>query len=511
MIDFHFYAKLLIRRLPVMITLIMLSSMASYLVAKRLPTLYKTSATMLVESAQISDDLARSTVRVAASEQLGIIQRQLMTRANLIDIANKLQIFPNMRSMSPDEIVARMRAATRIQQSGGRNKATLMTISFEGNSPKKIAAVVNEYVTIVLQANTDFRTTRAEGTLSFFEQEVDNLSGRLDEQSEKIVLFKNENADALPENLEYRLSRQALLQERLARAERDLEGLNVQESSIRRVYESTGRIVASSENAQSPQQRRLLQLEGDLRDALTIYSDQNPRVQALKRQISTLRADVEAATAQPALVEEDDLPAVSPLDVSLSELSARREALKQEVVQIQTELGILENSIGRTPGNAIALDAMERDLRNVQNLYNAAVQRMSQAQIGERIELSSKGERITVLEPASEPNKPSSPNRQVIVAGGFGAGLLLAAGWFLLLELLNQSIRRPTDITAGLGITPLSSIPRIETSAHRNMRRLLQIITLVGAVAGVLGSVWAIDTYYMPIDQLLQRVINLIT
>jgi hypothetical protein len=80
------------------------------------------------------------------------------------------------------------------------------------------ADVVNEYVTRIIAANVELRTGRAEGTLDFFEQEVERLSTELANRSAQISQFQAENADALPADQTFRLSRQAVLQERIASA-----------------------------------------------------------------------------------------------------------------------------------------------------------------------------------------------------------------------------------------------------------------------------------------------------
>jgi len=98
-----------------------------------------------------------------------------------------------------------------------------MVIGFEGTDPVKVADVVNRYVSIALESSIEDRRDQSDSTLSFFQQEVQRLSQELDLQSGKIVTFKDENGDALPENLEYRQNRESLLQERVSRGERELE------------------------------------------------------------------------------------------------------------------------------------------------------------------------------------------------------------------------------------------------------------------------------------------------
>lgn len=505
MSDVKFYLRLLLRRSPVMILLFLVCALAGVVIAQRLPTMYKTSAKLLVESSQISDTLVRSTVQVDAEEQLGVIQQRLLTRANLLDIARDNRVFPNIATMTPDEIVAEMRLGTAIRMSSRRSSATVMTISFEGRNPQKVASVVNQYTTIVEELSSDFRTSAAEGTLNFFEQEVSRLSQDLDMKSAEIVAFKSQNADALPENLEYRLGRQALLQERLARAERDIEALQAQRASIKRIYETTGALTTPG-TALTPAEKELQQLEAQLRAMLSTLSEQNPKVRNLRARIDSLRATVQAGLTSSTSENDQQAEQTSALDISLSELDTRMTFLRQEMSDVQQGLDVLTDTIERTPVNSITLAAMERDISNIQNLYSTAVNRLSQAQMGERIELSAQGERISVLEAATVPSRPSSPNRPKVIAAGVGLGLGLAGAFFLLMELLNTAIRRPVDIVKGMTITPLATVPRIETAAHKRMRRMAQVATLILVLAGVPMALWAVDTYYLPLDLLFERL-----
>ena len=159
---------------------------------------YRANSVLLVESSQIPGALAAPTVQAQALEKLQTIENRLMTRTNLLDIAQRLEVFKDMAKMTPDDIVGAMRKNTRITKSAGRGQATIMTVEFEGESGPVVAGVVNEYVTLILNEDVATRTERAETTVDFFDQEVKRLSGELDAMSAKILDFQNQNADALP-------------------------------------------------------------------------------------------------------------------------------------------------------------------------------------------------------------------------------------------------------------------------------------------------------------------------
>ena len=500
-----FYLALILRRLPVMALIAIVAVGMGVAIAVQLPNVYSTSARLLVVGAEIPDELASSTVNTGAAEQLDVIQQLLLTRANLIDIANRHSVFPNVRDMTPDSIVEQMRRRTSIRSTSGRDRATLMTISFEASDPQTAANVVNDYVTLVLNENVRYRTDRAEGTESFFNQEVSRLSDDLDIQKDRILRFKQTNADALPDNMTFRMNRQTLLQERVAEGERRIGELTEQKERLIAIYEASGTLSLTNEANLSPEERQLRDLQRQLNEALAIYSEENPRVKLLRTRLSQLEAAVNGQNASSA---DKNAEVASPLDIEVGRIDAQIDYISRQVDEAEAELARVSDSIARTPSNAIALEALERDYENIQSQYNAAVSRLARAQTGERIELMSKGQRIAVLEQASVPTNPTGPNRPRIAQAGVLAGFAMAGGLFVLLELLNNAIRRPKEMTTALGITPFAVLSYIETDQERRRRRLLWILVIGGLIAGVSAAIWAAHTYYLPIDLLYTKVVD---
>ncbi len=153
------------------------------------------------------------------------------------------------------------------------------------------------------------------------------------------------------------------------------------------------------------------------------------------------------------------------------------------------------------------LDTLNRDYANIQMQYNSAVGRLASAATVERIELLAKGQRIAILEAATVPSKPTKPNRTQIAIAGivFGAGA--GGGLVFLLEFLNRAIRRPRDITKHLGITPIATIPYIHTPMELVMRRAVFAAVLAVLVLGLPAILFALHTYYMPIDLIVEKVV----
>lgn len=501
MIDLRFYWSLLMRRLPVMLALFLICSVVGVVSAIRAPSTYSTSARLLVENPQILDSRDGNA---SAGEMLQVIEQQLLTRANLIDVANKHNAFGAGNTLSTDERVAQMRASTNIRHTAGRDQATMMTVGFTSPSPHVAAAVVNEFTTLIMGASTRTRVGLAENRLSFFQQEVARLAEDLDQQNARILEFKRTNANALPENLRYRQDRQSLLQERVSRLESDIAMQQAQREEIVRLFEQTGSMPVVS-TPQTPEQQRLATLQSELNGILGVYAEGSPRVQALRNRIASAQQAVEAQAGSPAGADNSGN---SLLDINLSQIDSRIATMRKELTQANQELETLATSINATAANAIALGALERDQRNIQSRYNAAVTSLDQARQVERVETSSQGQRITIIESANVPSQPSGPNRKKIAVTGVGLGLALAGGFFALMELLNNTLRRPAELRSRFQITPLAVIPYIEGRRERRRRQSLLLSAILAVLIVIPAGLWAIHVHYMPLDTLAQKVIN---
>lgn len=494
--DIRFYWQVLLQRLPVMAVVFLICAGIGISLAMVLPPRYQADATLLVESAQIEG----ATVQTPAAEQLQIIEQRLMTRANLIDIANQFRVFAGEGRLSPDEVVDKMRELTRITTRTGRDRATFMQIAFTAGNADVAAGVVNELVTIVLNEDAERRQLLAGDRLNFYQQEVERLQLELAERSAAIVAFKEANKNALPEGQDFRLERQAQLQERMNLALRDRAALNEQRNRLIAV----GNAGSSGLTVQmTPEQQQLAELRRELTTALSIYSDTNPRVRLLRARIEQLEKTTEAGGATGAEAESTQN---SVLDIQLAEIDSRISLIDEDIERAEQQLELLQAAIDQTPENAIRLEGLEREYLQTQAFYNQAVSARAEAETGDRIEALSRGERISVVEQAVAPSEPNAPNRKLIAGGGVFAGTALATAFFLLTELLNRSIRRPIELTRALGVQPLATIPYLEDATARRRRRAIKTVLIVGTLLAIPVALWVIHTFYMPLDLLVIRL-----
>jgi len=502
--EIRYYLSLFWRRLPLFLMIFVLIAVSGLFVAMTLPPVYRSQMRLVVEGAQIPDDLAQSTVQVSASEQLQLFETRLLTRDNLLDVANRLTVLRDQGLMNPDEIVQAMRASTRVTSSTGRNKATIMTISFDSPKPAMTAKVLDEYLTFLLAEDAEYRAQRAGQTQQFFQQEVDRLAGEMSKQSAKILEFKGNNAEALPDGLDYRRQLLLDLQDRTAQIDRDISGLNEQKTRLQQVYEATGRVGSASGTPLSPEEQRLMQLKAELSDLEAVYAPTSPKVVTLRNRITQLEANMATAQGQGREAVTDPTKAI--FDLQMSEIDTKIAQLTEERARVQTQAETTQTQIAATPANALALDALQRDYDNLQSQYNTAVDRLSKASTGERIETLSRGQRISVVEQPSVPDDPVKPDRKKIAALGIAAGLFVASAVVLVLDFLSGTIKRSADMVRGLDITPMVTIPYMRTQGEIMRQRFARLgLSFAIGIAIPLG-LFLIHTYYMPFDQIAQKL-----
>lgn len=450
-LDLRFYLSLILRRLPIILALIFATTTAGILYAISLPPIFRAESRLLIENAQIPDALAASTVRSTAEEILLAIQQRVMTRENLMKLAEEHKLFAGKAEMTQEQRLEQMGNRVSIYMPATQGNTGVITVSFADSDPVLSADVTNELADQVLQWNTELRTKASGSTLDFFETEVRRLTDELGQQNAKIIEFEQANRDALPESLEYRRTRQASQQERLLQVDRELAALRDRRDRLSELYDRTGSVVTTNAD-RTPEEVRLEEARQQLASALVVLSPTNPRVRALQQEVAALE---EAVKTQ---LDATGGGKLSAFDVQMVDIDGQIKFLAEQKAIIEKDLTALEASIEATPANSIRLAELNSNYETLRVQYEQAVASLSEARMGDRIEVTDRGQRITVIEKAVPPAFRAEPNRKRITVAAFGAGAILAGGLLILLEVLNQTIRRPSELARALGATPFGTI-----------------------------------------------------
>ncbi len=506
--DIRFYFALLMRRLHYILLFVIVGTALGATLALVLPSRYVSKARLVVESQQIPDELAASTVQIEATEQLQIIRQRILARDTLLDLADDYGVYDRTdgNALSPDDIVSDMRVRIGIDTTGGTSSdATLVDVSFSASDAQLSSAVANQIVTLILQENVEMRRTVSGQTVDFFDGEVQRLDRELAGRSAEVALFQEQNRDALPESLEFRRSQLLGAQERAVEVARDVDQLRDRRRSLETLFEQTGGLGLVAREDLSAEARELQRLKERYASSSAVMSETNPRQKVLRQQIDVLEAIVAEQAAGGTGVAAG-VP--SAYDIQLADIDNQVAFLEGWRDDMAGQIEELTRTINATPNNAITLGGLLRDLENVRLQYDRAVEARARAETGDAIEALSKGQRISIIENAIAPDAPNSPNRRKVLAAGVGGGLLLGFGLVALLELLNMSVRRAADIEVALDITPIATLSYMRTRKEIIRRRILILAVFAVMGLGIPAAIWALDTYYKPVDLLFQSLLD---
>ena len=508
-IDVSFYVSLLLRKLPHFVAIVCGSAAIAIVAALVMPREYQSTAKILVEAPQIPAELVRSTVSTSSLQQLQIIQQQITTRENLIMLADKLHLYEsNTSEPSGDALVKDMRsriAFTELPLGGDVSSAgaTVFSVAFDADTPVLAAMGANELALLILASNQRQRTDRAGDTLQFFNDEVKRLDEELSRDEAELLKFKNENRDTLPESLSFRRQQQSSQQERLLSLEREEADLRSRRSILVESYMATGQY---ADSPVSPEQQMLQDLNRALAEQLAIFSETSPNIVSLRARIDALRAkglSKDTGTVGKA--------AATGLGLQLSDIDKRLEFIARERATLKQSIADLTKSVGATPSTEIELNAIERTVANVQTQYNTAIARRAEASIGNQIEVRSDGGRFSLLEPATPPENALRSRRRVIVALGLAAGIALGLAFIALMEMLNKTIRRPSELSQLLQRQPLAVIPFVASPYDKPASQFGRGMVTALSAGAIPASLLAFHYFYMPLGTAVQKLLAGIT
>jgi polysaccharide chain length determinant protein (PEP-CTERM system associated) len=514
-IDIMSWIKALTRRVWTILIVLIAGSVLSAAVAYVLPPVYESTARILVESQQIPEDLAQSTVSQSAAERIELIEQRMMTRQNLLSVIEQTGLFVDRRDLTPTEKVDAVRDATTFESLSftpdrrGPTLVTAFTITYSANSPGIAARVANEFVTKVLEQNIASRSARASETFEFFQNEVERLAGELLDLETQIARYKNENGDALPDSFNFRMSELSMLEQRQFERERR----RIQLGEQRRLVEQFMRDGIGAPGASTPEQRQLADLRRMLVQKRSILAESHPEIVALKANIGALEASLGAETARAA--EEAEEGEARPASLATSQAEAQLGLIDREMALLaeqdtadETRAEALRASLAKTPQVEMALNAYQRRYANLQARYDTAVQKLASAETGQRLEVNRQAERFEVIEQAQVPTTPVAPNRLLIAGGGAVGSLGLALALALALEMINPAVRTSADLQRRLQLHPVVAIPYIHTRGERRRRALKWAVRILLVLGGLAALLWAVEQYVMPLEVLWSRLLD---
>jgi capsular exopolysaccharide synthesis family protein len=223
------------------------------------------------------------------------------------------------------------------------------------------------------------------------------------------------------------------------------------------------------------------------RDALVVdlsrlkekYKVAHPEIQKLQLQIDQINSARQARVVQ---IEEG-------LRAEYRQLQ-RREAELRDAMEAQKSQAVAQSA------KLTELESLKKQADSANNLYGVLLQKLNETNIAASIQNSN----VRLLDRATTPATPVSPQKKRMALAGTALGLLLGAAYVLLRDLVANTIRDADDVERYLHLDLLAAIPRygrddvhLATEAYQALRTALlfarrsdqgQIVLVTGTAPG---------------------------
>jgi succinoglycan biosynthesis transport protein ExoP len=494
------YGRLIMRYWQfVLMSALALTFIFTLLIA-RLPNIYEATTTILVDPQQIPEKYVSPAVTGDPTARLSIITQQVLSRTRLQDIITRFGLYSvEKKSLSPEELIARMRGDITIQvKQGSGAELSTFTITFQGKDRFVVAAVANELATSFIHWNVDSREQQVAGTKDFLTSELADAKQKLEEQEDKLRQFKmshlGETPDQTVNNLQAVVGLRTTLQA-------NIDSINRLEGERLLLVRLPEAITAppKSDVSLSAYSRLLAEkskLENTIQQLREQYSDRYPDVVRATARLADINQQLAALPSGTVQQQQAD-GTVSATAVRIELLDQQLKRMKTEQERIQSQIASYQAKIEATPLREQQLVQLSRNYDISKQHYQALLDKSFNVDMAADLEQKHKAERFSVIDPAQPAEKPVKPKRKFLIPLATFAAFALSIMFVVAKETLNPAVKNEEELKAIIParIQVMALIPRIVI--RRDRRRTLQItamtsLTCLLLVLAILSVLWRI-------------------
>lgn len=490
--------------------------MVGWGVVATLPNQYSVSTRVYVDTDSLLAPLLKGlTVEPNLTQQVQVMQRTLLSRPNIERVIRMADLDLKARNQQEqDALVDRL--SGRIEILGDRGARNLFAIRYGSSDAGEALRVVQSLLTIFVESNVGDTRREMEQAQAFLNRQIADYERQLQDAEKRLAEFKQQNIGKLPqEGTAYQALGQA--ESNLQKSKRDVEEAQIRLDAINRQLKETpatiavesapvvmidgGRRLSSEEETLSG---RLKELQSSLDNLTLRFTDKHPDVLQTRRQIQTVQADLDAARKR-AEAEGRNAPAGSPgsgrarstvsnpvyeqLRIRLGDAEANLELAQRRLAD--AEAGYKRRLADSS--EAAALEArqanLNRDYGVIKHQYDELLARRESARLAQaKDDRRDTSMSFRIVEPPTQPSKPSGPPRLMYASAVLFAGLAAGAGLAVLLTLLDDSLATIAKVRRTFAYPVLGAVSRLTTSMER--RRKAMAIVGFAAVTGALVVVY---------------------
>jgi uncharacterized protein involved in exopolysaccharide biosynthesis len=395
---------------------------------------YKASAILRAAEVQPAKEYVAPTVAEQLGERLKSLRLAVMARPLVMQAAEELDLFRG-RIRSRDELIDQMRARMDVKLEG----EDTFLFTYSDSNPERARAVVDRVAQLFMQRQVERRQEVATATEAALHEQVDDLRPEMEEADQAVRQFKLAHYGSLPEQLEGNLRN----------LDQTTMEVNIQSSNLDLDLERRRQLLLQ---ALSPLRHHEEILAGQLHDARTHYTDDNPEVQRIRAEFE--RVQKERISDEKELTQKlrRNNPSLAALDGEIDRTRAWLQGLRERQNEVRRR-------VEATAKNGLELAALQIRFDGIKDKYTLALSHLRDAQLALGLERGLASLRFDLVEGASLPAHAASPNKPLYSLGALLLALALALGVGFALEAGDTTVREPADVRQIAAAPLLAVIP----------------------------------------------------
>ena len=450
-----------------------------------LPSLYRSSATVLVESL-VPDGVVPTNVGELDS-RLQAIKQEALSRAHLTELVEQFNLYPTLRGRVPMSLlIAQLQRDIDIELENsptGRQSTVAFKITYTGRNPETAAAVANRLASFYIAQNDNIRSRQVTRQTEVLQSELTEMKKRLTAQEGRVQAYLSSHIGRLPQQMDANLlalgrlnnqiqfnaDQQSKLMERRQELQKALADLDMSVVS------------ATASAAVSDPVMKLDAAKRELADLQARFNDTYPDVQIKKAEVQRLERDAAAVTGKSPASSAAQAQRAT-ITNGLKEVEARLDSLSKESQSLRSQVGSYEGRVESAPARGPEYEALTRDYNSTRDAYDQLLRKYDEARLAETLERNQGGEEFRVLDSALPPPFAAGPNRFRLLVFGLMLAFVLAIAAAILIDKIDTSFHTVDDLRSFTRVPVLVSIPRIRTVADNRRRRARSVAVAVTAL-----------------------------
>lgn len=385
-----------------------------------------------IADAVLNDEYIRS--HLFNSQKQSFFSRLFGGGAGAEDLGHNRSISGYQNSLSDIEAYLRTIKVSPVR------RTSLVVISSTVDDPRLAAKIANTHARSYMDWVRDKWVEQQSHSLEFLKRQSQELRERVVSLERDMAEYAEDNS-IIAVNKDENITAQKMsqLNELLTR----ITGERIEaENRYKEASESIGNgAVGIDDEATRSTRAELSLLEGEYQQMSAKFTPAYPRMKQLKAQIAGLKESLQGARER-----------------LLAGLQATARSIAAEEVHLKEELEKQKSMAFDLSRRQVQYNVMARDLTSSRDLLQNVLRQIEETALA----VEGKSSNVSIIDNAVVPQRPSYPNKKILVLIGIIAGLSIGLSGAFLLSYLDNTISHPDDLTQLLGLPNLGVVPTFE-------------------------------------------------